>query len=116
MMHHAQAEPPRGMSPKDAPVAGDQQQSRGGERGKQTEDAEIPDFAGIYACDARGTLRQHKRKQHAERSDRAVRRDHKRSDMEENGVHLGQDTGWDPREKGMWQGTREVEADPLDRG
>ena len=93
-MHHAQSEQPCGMIPKDAPVGGDQQQPRGGERGKQAQDAKIPDFAGIHTRDARGALRQHQRHQHAERSDCAIRRNHERSDMEENGMHLSQDTGF----------------------
>ena len=58
------------------------------QRGKQAQDAEIPDFARVHANDARGALRQHQRHQHAEGSDRAIRRDQNGSDVEEDGVHV----------------------------
>ena len=44
-----------------APVGGNQQQPRGGQGGKQAQNAKIPDFGRIYAHDARGALRQKQR-------------------------------------------------------
>ena len=116
VMHHPQTEQPCGMAAKGTPVGRDQKQSRGDERGKQAQDAEIPDFGGVDADEVGSALRQDKREEHSERGDRAVGRDHKRSDMEENWMHLGQDTGLDPREEALRLGTREVESDPLGRG
>jgi hypothetical protein len=91
MMHHTQAEQPSGMIAEDAPVGGDQQQPRSSESGEQAQYAKIPDFTGVDSDEVGGALREHKRDQYTERGDCAVRRDHKRSDMEENGMHQRQD-------------------------
>ena len=71
-----------------APVGCDQQQPRGGQRGKQAQDAEIPDFAGVYARDARGALRQNKGYKNSECSDRAIGWDQNGADVEEDGMHV----------------------------
>ena len=91
MMHHRQAQQPGGMTAQGAPVGGDQQQPRGGQRRKQAQDAEIPHLGCVHAHDARGALREGKRQQHAQRGDCAVGRDENCSDVKENGMHLRQD-------------------------
>ena len=80
------------MAAHDGPVDDDQQEARTHKRRKQRDDAEIPKLVGIYARDARRAQRKRERQQHAERRHRAIGRDEKRADVEENGMHLSKDS------------------------
>ena len=88
MMNHGQAEQPGGMTAHDGPVDDDQQKARTSERGEQRDDAEVPKLIGIYADDPSRAQRKRKREQYAERRHRAIGRDEKGTDVNENGIHL----------------------------
>jgi hypothetical protein len=93
MMNHREAKHPDGMMAQYRPVCDDQEEARTDECGEEHENAEIPDFIGIDVKLARGVNREHKCKQDTHRSDGAIRRDDKRTDVEEDGMHLTKDTG-----------------------
>ena len=126
-MDHGQAEQPNGMTADDGPVDDNQQQARTRKRGKERDDAKVPKLMGIYADDASRAQCEREREQYAEGRHRAVRRDEKRADVNENGMHLNKDIvsgqcyGFEslPPGKGIHlpgQNRWKVESGPLGRG
>jgi hypothetical protein len=75
------------------PVKDDEQKPRADQRREERNHAKIPDVRGRDAADARRSLRKHQAKQKADRSHRSVAGDEKRSDFEEDGMHLREEYG-----------------------
>jgi hypothetical protein len=64
------------------------------ERRKERQYTQVPNLRGVYARNARRALRQKQRQQHAHGSRGAIGRDEYRSDVEENWMHLSQNTAF----------------------
>ncbi len=72
MMNHRETQHPERMMAQDCPVGHDEQETRTDERGKEHEDAEIPDFVGIDLEFARGVKSEHECKQNSQGGSCAV--------------------------------------------
>ena len=88
MVNHRQAQHPERMMAQHRPVRNNEQKSRTGKRSEEHEDAEVPDLIGIDAKFARDMEGEHECEKHSNCGGCAVRRNDKRTDMKENGMHL----------------------------
>ena len=84
----ARPEHPERMMAQHRPVRNNEQKSRTGKRSEEHEDAEVPDLIGIDAKFARDMEGEHECEKHSNCGGCAVRRNDKRTDMKENGMHL----------------------------
>ena len=88
MMHHGQAKQPCRMGAHDRPVQKEEQETRADERGKESEDAEIPEQIGIEMREAGGAQEQSQCEQQAHCGHDAIGRNNERTEVEEDGIHL----------------------------
>ena len=87
MMNHGEPQHPGRMKAQSGPVERDEQNARGDKRGKERQDAEVPELPRVEARDTRRALRQKERQQDAHGGRGAIRRDEKRADVEEDWMH-----------------------------
>jgi hypothetical protein len=90
VMNHAETKHPHRMSAENGPVRNHEEEARSKERGKQHQDAEIPDAVGIEVNFARGAESKHQCQENAYRGDNTVGRDDERTDVKEDGMHVTQ--------------------------
>jgi len=76
------------MQAKGTPVGDDERKALAGERGKDGEDAEIPNMRRIHAGWTGSSLREEESRKNAESADGSIGRDENGADVKEYGMHV----------------------------
>ena len=90
-MNHRQSQYPAGMTAEVTQIDENEQQPRGCQSGKNSNDGEIPNLIGIGAYNPRRALRQKQRQQYAQRGQYAICGNEDCAEVEEDGMHLSKD-------------------------